>query len=169
MLEGIENFDLMSLLVNDNVFNALSYIESLGNKYGINLFDLGAIKESLAEIIAKIEFDYTDTMIKTAEQAAEAAAKAQARALATENLVANFNAANAEIEANFANGTWGKARQLIDNEIAEKLFTKLELTDVRDALLDLFDYGLVLAQYDAADLLKAETEIVSVEKEEIFE
>ncbi len=169
MLEGIENFDLMSLLVNDNVFNALSYIESLGNKYGINLFNLGAIKESLAEIIAKIEFDYTDTMIKTAEQAAEAAAKAQARALATENLVANFNAANAEIEANFANGTWGKARQLIDNEIAEKLFTKLELTDVRDALLDLFDYGLVLAQYDAADLLKAETEIVSVEKEEIFE
>ena len=74
------------------------------------------------------------------EAAAKLMAQASARAAAEEALLAQIDAANAELLANLDNGVWGKIIDILevdlnlDNEIVVAILDRLNLTETVEAL-----------------------------------
>lgn len=168
-VESLEGFDMLDLLNNDTVIGILETADSFASNINLPALDFAKIKAKLVEIVAGIEGDSFAGLAQSAEEAAAMSAKLNASVAAHEACVAEFNAANDQIAENFENGVWGKAKNLVNNEVVANLFEKANLTDVHDALVQVFDYALVLAQYDRTDLINIKVtcgDAVKVEGEE---
>ena len=168
-VEGLEGFDMLDLLNNDTVIGILETADSFASNINLPALDFAKIKAKLVEIVAGIEGDSFAGLAQSAEEAAAMSAKLNASVAAHEACVAEFNAANAEIAENFENGVWGKAKQVVNHEITVKVFEKLELMEVHNVLVELFDTALLLAQYDRTDLINIKVtcgDAVKVEGEE---
>ena len=168
-VEGLEGFDMLDLLNNDTVIGILETADSFASNINLPALDFAKIKAKLVEIVAGIEGDSFAGLAQSAEEAAAISAKLNASVAAHEACVAEFNAANAEIAENFENGVWGKAKQVVNHEITVKVFEKLELMEVRNVLVELFDTALLLAQYDRTALINIKVtcgDAVKVEGEE---
>ncbi len=164
LINKLKNYNVSDLLENETVLNLIESAEAAADKFGLDVIDYDALTNKLNELVGKVSDKIEGSEMTAA--AASKAAEAGASALAIKDLEANINAANAEIEANFQNGTWGQMAALLDNEIVKAAFEKLQLEEAYNALKTVSEYGTELAQYrhNPAEIKVAVEPAVKIEK-----
>ena len=130
--------------------------------------DFESLRAKLVEIATGLELDSDIETEATAEAIAEAGAKSKAESEASLALLANIEAANETIRNNFMEGTWGKLYSVIDNEITEAVFEKLQITDTYITLMSIAEYALSYVDWDY-NVLEFEIVETSCERTEVIE
>ena len=113
------------------------------------------ILDAVANVVSKFEqaakdrFDTeNETMRQTAEALAKAEAERQAKVAAKRSAEQEWTATNESNVAKLHKTPWGLYRAIIDSETCKKVFEKLEITMIYDALQMLADETEALVQYE---------------------
>ena len=130
--------------------------------------DFQALRAKLVEIATGLELDSDIETEATAEAIAEAGAKSKAESEASLALLTNIETANEKIRENFKEGTWGKLYSVIDNEIAEKIFEKLQITDTYVTLMSIAEYALSYVDW-SYDIFGLEIVETTAQRTEVIE
>lgn len=135
ILNSLKDFTLSDILENEIVVNLLNAGTELAEKLGFSFIDYEKLNAYIEDLIRKVVGDQN-----FGEAAAKLMAQASARAAAEEALLAQIDAANAELLANLDNGVWGKIIDILevdlnlDNEIVVAILDRLNLTETVEAL-----------------------------------
>lgn len=135
ILNSLKDFTLSDILENEIVVNLLNAGTELAENLGFSFIDYEKLNAYIEDLIRKVVGDQN-----FGEAAAKLMAQASARAAAEEALLAQIDAANAELLANLDNGVWGKIIDILevdlnlDNEIVVAILDRLNLTETVEAL-----------------------------------
>ena len=151
ILNSLKDFTLSDILENEIVVNLLNAGTELAEKLGLSFIDYDKLNAYIEDLIRKVVGDQN-----FGEAAAKLMAQASARAAAEEALLAQIDAANAELLANLDNGVWGKIIDILevdlnlDNEIVVAILDRLNLTETVEALANV----MPLISQEAEDLVQ---------------
>ena len=151
ILNSLKDFTLSDILENEIVVNLLNAGTELAEKLGFSFIDYDKLNAYIEDLIRKVVGDQN-----FGEAAAKLMAQASARAAAEEALLAQIDAANAELLANLDNGVWGKIIDILevdlnlDNEIVVAILDRLNLTETVEALANV----MPLISQEAEDLVQ---------------
>ena len=151
ILNSLKDFTLSDILENEIVVNLLNAGTELAEKLGLSFIDYDKLNAYIEDLIRKVVGDQN-----FGEAAAKLMAQASARAAAEEALLAQIDAANAELLANLDNGVWGKIIDILevdlnlDNEIVVAILDRLNLTETVEALANVMS----LISQEAEDLVQ---------------
>lgn len=135
ILNSLKDFTLSDILENEIVVTLLNAGTELAEKLGFSFIDYEKLNAYIEDLIRKVVGDQN-----FGEAAAKLMAQASARAAAEEALLAQIDAANAELLANLDNCVWGKIIDILevdlnlDNEIVVAILDRLNLTETVEAL-----------------------------------
>lgn len=170
ILNSLKDFTLSDILENEIVVNLLNAGTELAEKLGFSFIDYEKLNAYIEDLIRKVVGDQN-----FGEAAAKLMAQASARAAAEEALLAQIDAANAELLANLDNGVWGKIIDILevdlnlDNEIVVAILDRLNLTETVEALANVMSLisqeseNLVQYRYENDQIVYTDDEPVRYE------